>query len=90
MTTKKPDQPDETALPGAPAPAPKKPKRTEALFVAYLPADRVAGIEHDGFLDAVIFGRKIEALEFAVDQDVRWDVLALAKGDSVHDAIHRV
>lgn len=85
MTTKKPTDEGADALPGAPE-APKRDRKTESLHVAYLPAPEGSG--HDGFADAVIFGRKIDALEYAVTQEVRWEYIEVQKGDSLHAAIH--
>lgn len=98
MTTKKKsaeeqaeDQPLEEALPGAPAAPPKKDRKSESLHFSYLPAGD--DVEHDGFIDAVPFGRKIDALEHAIAEttnDVRWAYVEVHKGESLHAAIHRV
>ncbi|GAA3510225.1 hypothetical protein GCM10022234_00550 [Aeromicrobium panaciterrae] len=66
-------------LPSAPAAPPKK-ERVEKLFVAY-------NAENETEFDAVVFGRKLDALEHASDQDTRWKVVEIVKGQSIRAAI---
>jgi len=68
-----------TTEPAAPVPTAKK---TETLFVAY---QRDA--EPAGFEDVVVFGRKIDAAEFALEQEPAWKVLEIRKGVSLRVAI---
>lgn len=75
MATEKP-LPD---MPNKPA----KPKRTETLHMAYDPS-------HDPgakFHDVVVFGTKLEALEYAMEQDPAWKVAPIVKGQRLTEAV---
>lgn len=67
----------------APVESPKT-KKGETLFVAYkadVPSDP------SGFIDVVIFGRKIDAAEYALDQSPAWQVIEIRKGVTLRAAI---
>lgn len=62
----------------------EKPKKSETLFIAYqadVPTDP------SGFIDLVVFGRKLDAAEFALDQSPAWQVIEIRKGVTLRAAI---
>lgn len=61
-------------------PAPKA-KKTETLFVAY-----DAAADHP-LVDVVVFGRKIDAADWALEQEPTWKVIEIRKGVSLRAAI---
>lgn len=67
------------ALPDMPA-TPAKPKRTETLHAAYKGGANT-------FSDVVVFGTKLEAYEFAIEQDPPWKVAAIVKGQRLSEAV---
>lgn len=61
-----------------------KPKRTETLHAAYQPgANGAAG----AFADVVVFGTKLEAYEYAIQQDPTWKVAPIVKGQRLSEAV---
>ncbi|KQY58354.1 hypothetical protein ASD11_01415 [Aeromicrobium sp. Root495] len=77
-TSKPARKPDEEAVGNIRPAPPKPPRKVETLFAAYLP---------DSFGDLVVFGRKIDAAEYALDQEPAWKVVELRKGVKLAVAI---
>lgn len=74
--------PTDKTLPDMPKPA-DKPKRTETLHIAHTKATADAA----AFADVVVFGTKLEALEYAMDQDPAWKVATIVKGQPLTEAV---
>jgi hypothetical protein len=66
------------------APKAPRPKKAESLFVAYqadVPSDP------SGFVNLVVFGRKIDAADHALEQDPAWKVIEIHKGEPLLAAV---
>jgi hypothetical protein len=94
MTTKKTTakdtvdpQPSGETLAGMPPEPPKKSKRAETLFVAYALAPAPAAGESTDFHDVCVFGTKLGALEFAMEQEPAWKVTEAAKGHPLRGVV---
>jgi hypothetical protein len=92
MTTKKTiqkdtvdPQPSGETLAGMPPEPPKKSKRAETLFVAYRLEPH--GNDPADFHDVCIFGTKLGALEFAMEQEPAWKVTEAAKGHPLRGVV---
>lgn len=82
-STAKSDKTTTAAEPAVEAPAvPEKAKKGETLFVAYQPDAEPAGFEN-----VIIFGRKIDAAEYALDQSPAWKVIEIRKGVPLRAAV---
>lgn len=68
------------SLEGMPPEPPKRAKK-ETLFIAYDMVDTT------GFVNIAVFGVKVDALEFAMDQEPVWRVVTTHKGETLRDAV---